>query len=146
MEYTTNSPEETEALGASMGARLKAGTVVAFTGDLGAGKTAFTRGLARGLGITERITSPTFTIVNEYEGGRLSLFHFDMYRLSSEEDLFDIGWEDYLDRGGLCVVEWSERVSGALGSPVTVTIEKIPGSDQQRKITIEGVPHGNLSL
>ena len=76
----------------------------------------------------------------------MPLFHFDMYRLSSEEDLFGIGWEDYLDRGGLCVVEWSERVSGALGSPVTVTIEKIPGSDQQRKITIEGVPHGNLSL
>lgn len=146
MTYVTNSPAETEALGQRLAETLQPGDVIAYTGDLGAGKTAFTRGLARGLGITERITSPTFTIVNEYLGGRLPLFHFDMYRLSSEEDLFDIGWEDYLDRGGLCVVEWSERVSGALGSPVTVTIEKIPGSDQQRKITIEGVPHGNLSL
>lgn len=146
MTYVTNSPAETEALGQRLAETLQPGDVIAYTGDLGAGKTAFTRGLARGLGITERITSPTFTIVNEYLGGRLPLFHFDMYRLSSEEDLFDIGWEDYLDRGGLCVVEWSERVFGALGSPVTVTIEKIPGSDQQRKITIEGVPHGNLSL
>lgn len=146
MTYVTNSPAETEALGQRLAETLQPGDVIAYTGDLGAGKTAFTRGLARGLGITERITSPTFTIVNEYQGGRLPLFHFDMYRLSSEEDLFDIGWEDYLDRGGLCVVEWSERVFGALGSPVTVTIEKIPGSDQQRKITIEGVPHGNLSL
>ena len=116
MEFWTQSPEETEALGAALASSLRPGQVVAFRGPLGAGKTAFT------------------------------LFHFDMYRLSSEEDLFDIGWEDYLDRGGLCVVEWSERVFGALGSPVTVTIEKIPGSDQQRKITIEGVPHGNLSL
>ena len=146
MERYSASEQDTEALGRALVQRLQPGAVVAFTGDLGAGKTAFVRGMAQGLGIPQRVTSPTFTIVNEYEGGRLPLFHFDMYRLSSEEDLFDIGWEDYLDRGGLCVVEWSERVSGALGSPVTVTIEKIPGSDQQRKITIEGVPHGNLSL
>ena len=81
MRYVTNSEEETEALGARLAAVLTPGTVVAFTGDLGAGKTAFTRGLARGLGVTDRVTSPTFTIVNEYEGGRLPLFHFDMYRL-----------------------------------------------------------------
>lgn len=146
MEYITHSPAETEELGCRLGRTLRPGAVVAYFGGLGMGKTAFTRGLARGLGVTGPVTSPTYTIVNEYTGGRMPLFHFDMYRLSSEEDLFDIGWEDYLDRGGLCVVEWSERVSGALGSPVTVTIEKIPGSDQQRKITIEGVPHGNLSL
>lgn len=146
MEYITHSPAETEELGCRLGRTLGPGAVVAYFGGLGMGKTAFTRGLARGLGVTGPVTSPTYTIVNEYTGGRMPLFHFDMYRLSSEEDLFDIGWEDYLDRGGLCVVEWSERVSGALGSPVTVTIEKIPGSDQQRKITIEGVPHGNLSL
>ena len=83
MEYISNSPAETEALGEALAARLTAGTVVAFTGDLGAGKTAFTRGLARGLGVPDRVTSPTFTIVNEYEGGRLPLFHFDMYRLGS---------------------------------------------------------------
>ena len=146
MEFHSHNEAETEAIGARLAAVLNPGAVVAYLGDLGMGKTAFTRGLAAGLGYKGRVTSPTFAIVNEYEGGRLPLFHFDMYRLSSEEDLFDIGWEDYLDRGGLCVVEWSERVSGALGSPVTVTIEKIPGSDQQRKITIEGVPHGNLSL
>lgn len=128
MEFWTQSPEETEALGAALASSLRPGQVVAFRGPLGAGKTAFTRGLARGLGVTGPVTSPTYTIVNEYTGGRMPLFHFDMYRLSSEEDLFDIGWEDYLDRGGLCVVEWSERVFGALGSPVTVTIEKIPGS------------------
>lgn len=145
MEYLSHSPEETERIGETLGKTLRPGSVVAYRGGLGMGKTAFTRGLARGLGCAGRVTSPTFTIVNEYSG-TVPLFHFDMYRLSSEEDLFDIGWEDYLDRGGLCVVEWSERVSGALGSPVTVTIEKIPGSDQQRKITIEGVPHGNLSL
>ena len=87
---------------------------MAFTGDLGAGKTAFTRGIARGLGIGDRVTSPTFAIVNEYEGGRLPLFHFDMYRLTSSDELFDIGWEDYLARGGVCAVEWSENVADAL--------------------------------
>ena len=114
MEQVTNSPAETEALGAALAEELKPGAVVAFTGDLGAGKTAFVRGLARGLGIAERVTSPTFTIVNEYEGGRLPLFHFDMYRLDSADELFDIGWEDYLARGGVCAVEWSENVSDAL--------------------------------
>ena len=100
MEFWTQSPEETEALGAALASSLRPGQVVAFRGPLGAGKTAFTRGLARGLGVTGPVTSPTYTIVNEYTGGRMPLFHFDMYRLSSEEDLFDIGWEDYLDRGG----------------------------------------------
>ena len=101
MEFITNSENETEELGSRLAEKLEPGTVIAFTGDLGAGKTAFTRGLARGLGITERVTSPTFTIVNEYEGGRLPLFHFDMYRLGSSDELFDIGWEDYLTRGGV---------------------------------------------
>ena len=114
MTFTTHSAAETEALGERLAARLTGGEVIAYTGDLGAGKTAFTRGLARGLGITDRVTSPTFTIVNEYEGGRLPLFHFDMYRLSSSDELYDIGWEDYLARGGVCAVEWSEIVSDAL--------------------------------
>ena len=92
MTYVTNSPAETEALGQRLAETLQPGDVIAYTGDLGAGKTAFTRGLARGLGITERITSPTFTIVNEYLGGRLPLFHFDMYRLGSSEELYEIGW------------------------------------------------------
>ena len=139
MEITTNSPAETEAAGAALAARLNPGSVIAFTGDLGAGKTAFTRGLARGLGVEERVTSPTFTIVNEYEGGRLPLFHFDMYRLGSADELFHIGWEDYLARNGVCAVEWSENVEEALdGDTIRVDISR--GQDENtRIITIEGV-------
>ncbi len=136
MEYITHSPEETEAVGRALGRILPAGTVLAYRGDLGAGKTAFTRGLAQGLGATDTVTSPTYTIVNEYLSGRLPLFHFDMYRLSCADDLFDIGWEDYLAREGICAVEWSENVLDALDNPVWICIEKI-GPDC-RKITIEG--------
>ena len=136
MEYITNSPEETEALGERLAQTLTPGTVLAYRGDLGAGKTAFTRGLARGLGYKEPVTSPTYTIVNEYLGGRLPLFHFDMYRLSSEEDLWDIGWEDYLERGGVCAVEWSENVAAALTGAMLVSIEKT--GESARKITVTG--------
>lgn len=140
MEYITNSPEETEELGRRLAAVLTPGSVVAYTGDLGAGKTAFTRGLARGLGIEGGVTSPTFTIVNEYEGGRMPLFHFDMYRLGGEEELFDIGWDDYLARGGVCAVEWSENVAGALeGDAVRVDIRR-GAHDQQRIISLENAP------
>ena len=145
MQYITNSPAETEAVGAALGAIIPAGTVLAYRGDLGAGKTAFTRGLARGLGYTEPVTSPTYTIVNEYLGGRLPLFHFDMYRLRSSDDLWDIGWEDYLDRNGVCAVEWSENVEDALENAVSVTIEKT--GEESRRITIEGgVSVADLSL
>ena len=144
MTYITHSPEETENLGEALGRRLPAGTVLAYRGELGAGKTAFTRGLARGLGFTEPVTSPTYTIVNEYLGGRLPLFHFDMYRLRSSDDLWDIGWEDYLDRGGVCAVEWSENVADALEDAVTVTIRKL--SDTAREITLEGSHYDDLSL
>ena len=145
MEFITNSPEETEALGAALGKRLPAGTVIAYRGDLGAGKTAFTRGLARGLGCTDTVTSPTYTIVNEYLGGRLPLFHFDMYRLRSADDLWDIGWEDYLDRNGICAVEWSENVADAMENAVTVNLEKL--GENTRRITIEGGEHlADLSL
>ena len=136
MEFITHSPEQTEEIGAALGKILKAGTILAYEGDLGAGKTAFTRGLARGLGAKDMVTSPTYTIVNEYLSGRLPLFHFDMYRLASAEDLWDIGWEDYLDRNGVCAVEWSENVTGALEMPVYVTIEKL--GESARQITIEG--------
>lgn len=139
MEWITNCEQETEQLGERVGRVLKAGTVIAYTGDLGAGKTAFTRGLARGLEIPERVTSPTFNIVNEYEGGRLPLFHFDMYRLGSSDELFDIGWEDYLARGGVCAVEWSENVEDALEEdPVRIDIRR-GENDSQRCICIEGV-------
>lgn len=137
MKYHTYSEMETEKVGEKLAHILSPGTVIAFTGDLGAGKTAFTRGLARGLGIPGRVTSPTFTIVNEYEGGRLPLFHFDMYRLSSSEELFDIGWEDYLRRGGVCAVEWSERVHDALEGAITVNISRGDG-EYDRIITITG--------
>ncbi len=136
MEFFTNSPQETEEIGAALGKILPPGTVLAYLGDLGAGKTAFTRGLARGLGCTEPVTSPTYTIVNEYISGRLPLFHFDMYRLGSSEDLFDIGWEDYLDRKGVCAVEWSENVADAMTGAIRIRLEKT--GETSRKITIEG--------
>ncbi len=138
MTVITKSPEQTELLGKKLAAFLRPGDVIAYYGDLGAGKTAFTRGLAAGLGIREAVTSPTYTIVNEYLSGRMPLFHFDMYRLSSSEELFDIGWEDYLARGGVCAVEWSENVEDALTGAISITIEKDPAQLDWRKITIEG--------
>ena len=144
MEYITNSPAQTEAVGAALAQILKPGTVIAYRGDLGAGKTAFTRGLARGLGVKESVTSPTYTIVNEYLGGKMPLFHFDMYRLRSADELFDIGWDDYLDRGGVCAVEWSENVEDALEDPIIVNIEKL--GEDSRRITITGGNTSDLSL
>ena len=139
MEFVTHSREETQALGARLADALDAGRVVAFTGDLGAGKTAFVSGMARALGVEERVTSPTFTIVNEYEGGRLPLFHFDMYRLGGADELFHIGWEDYLARNGVCAVEWSENVAEAI-EPDAVRVSILRGEgDNDRIITIEGV-------
>ena len=136
MEFITKSPAQTECVGEALAKHLSAGAVIAYRGDLGAGKTAFTRGLARGLGITESVTSPTYTIVNEYLGGRLPLFHFDMYRLGGEDELFDIGWEDYLERGGVCAVEWSENVPEAMENAISVTIFRL--DEDTRKIVIEG--------
>ena len=138
MEYLSHSAEETEAIGEELGHKLSGGSVVAYRGGLGMGKTAFTRGLARGLGCRGRVTSPTFTIVNEYSG-KTPLFHFDMYRLEDEEALFDIGWEDYLERGGVCAVEWSENIASALPEDsVTVTITRHETEDDWRYITVEG--------
>ena len=134
--FFTKSEAETERLGEKLAAALPGGSVVAMYGGLGAGKTAFVRGMARGMGLSCRVSSPTFTIVNEYLGER-ELIHFDMYRLSGADELFDIGWEDYLARGAVCAVEWSENVDGAFfGDEVRVTIEKL--SDTERRITIEG--------
>lgn len=139
MEWITHSPAETEDLGARLAEALDAGRVVAFTGDLGAGKTAFVSGMARALGVEDRVTSPTFTVVNEYEGGRLPLFHFDMYRLGDADELFHIGWEDYLARGGICAVEWSENVAEAI-EPDAVRVSIVRGDgDSDRMITIKGV-------
>ena len=136
MVYITNSEIETEALGERFARKISDGSVVAFYGELGSGKTAFVRGMARGMGIDAQVTSPTFTIVNEYIGPR-SLFHFDMYRLGSADELYDVGWEDYLGRNGVCAVEWSENVSDAFeGGEYIVTFRKT--GTESREITIEG--------
>ena len=136
MVYITNSEQETEALGAKFGAEIPDGSVVAFYGELGSGKTAFIRGMAQGMGIEAMVNSPTFTIVNEYTGKR-SLFHFDMYRLGSADELFDIGWEDYLARNGVCAVEWSENVADAFeGDEYVISFRKT--SPTGREITMEG--------
>ena len=147
MQIQTHSPEETEAVGRKLAAQLRPGDVLAYYGDLGAGKTAFTRGLAAGLGVTEPVTSPTYTIVNEYLSGHLPLFHFDMYRLGSADELFEIGWEDYLARGGICAVEWSENVEEALDGALRITITKDSADETVRTITIEGgARFANLGL
>ena len=138
MQITTHSADETQALGQRLAKRLLPGDVIAYFGDLGAGKTALTRGIAQGLGVTDLVTSTTYTIVNEYLTGRIPLFHFDMYRLGSSDELFDIGWEDYLARGGVCAVEWSENVEDALRDAIHITIEKDPLEPDTRRITIEG--------
>lgn len=133
--YFSKSEKDTEQIGRDFAKDLPGGTVVAMYGDLGAGKTAFVRGMAKGMGLDCRVSSPTFTIVNEYLGKR-ELIHFDMYRLSDADELFDIGWEDYLSRGAVCAVEWSENVQDAFfGDETLVRIEKL--SDTERKITIE---------
>ena len=136
MTIITNTEEETINEGKKLGCKLKPGDVVALYGELGAGKTAFTRGLAAGLGISVCVSSPTFTIVNEYPGD-IPLFHFDMYRLESENELFDIGWDDYQLRGGVCAVEWSEKVPGAFfpGS-IAVKIENLGGDSRRLYIGI----------
>ena len=137
MQFLSHSTQETEAIGEELAQKLRGGDVLAFTGSLGMGKTAFTRGLARGLGCRGRVTSPTFTIVNEYEG-RMPLFHFDMYRLGSSDELFDIGWDDYLARNGVCAVEWSEQAAGALPEDaILVDIARGEG-ENDRIITITG--------
>lgn len=125
---------ETETVGEAFAKELKAGDCVAMRGDLGAGKTAFCRGLARGLGYSGRVTSPTYALVNEYEGD-LTLFHFDLYRLSCADELYDLGLEEYLDRGGVCVMEWSERVEGEVPFTHTVTVKTVDAAT--REITIE---------
>ena len=138
MQFISHSVLDTEAFGERLAGRLRPGDTIAYTGSLGMGKTALTRGLARGLGCRGRVTSPTFTIVNEYDGA-LPLFHFDMYRLASSDELYDIGWDDYLARGGVCAVEWSERVADALPDGV-VTVDISRGeSDDTRIITVTGL-------
>lgn len=137
MIIKTENERETTIAGAELAKKLSRGAVVAMYGDLGAGKTAFVRGMADGLGLSARVSSPTFTIVNEYLGD-VPLFHFDMYRLASSEELFEIGWEDYLERGGICAVEWSENVEDAFPQD-TVKVVITKTGDSSRSIEITGI-------
>ena len=128
------SETDTVRAGIELASRLKPGDIVAMYGELGSGKTALVRGIAAGLGLSCRVFSPTFTIVNEYIGP-LPLFHFDMYRLGSSDELFEIGWEDYLARGGICAVEWSENVEDAF-PPETIRVRFSKTGDESREIRI----------
>lgn len=136
MKRTTDSPEETRAVAVCLARSLRAGDVIALTGPMGAGKTAFCGGLAQGLGIAGPVTSPTYTIVNEYQG-RLPLFHFDLYRLGGEEELYDLGWEDYLARGGVCVLEWPE-VAPEVMEEANIHVSIRPLGENRREITVTG--------
>jgi len=144
MTIITDNEAQTIDEGKKLGKTLTPGSVVALYGGLGAGKTAFTRGLASGLGIEAGISSPTFTIVNEYDGP-IPLFHFDMYRLESEDDLFGIGWYDYLGRDGVCAVEWSEKAHGAL-PPGTITVQLTNLGNDKRKLEILKMEDGKWKM
>ena len=136
-EFVTHSPAETQALGERLAAQLAGGEVIAFTGGMGAGKTAFTRGLAIGLGAGDVASSPTFALVNEYQG-RLVLDHFDMYRIETWEDLESTGFFDYLESDRVLAIEWSENIEGALPEK-RIAVDMQPGQgEDQRRITIDG--------
>jgi len=139
MIYETTGTEMTQTLGISMGKKAKAGEVYCLRGDLGVGKTAFSKGFAKGLGITETVTSPTFTIINEYDEGRLPLYHFDVYRISSLEEMDDTGCEEYFYGQGVCLVEWAEMVAELIPSDACwITIEKdLEKGTEYRKISVE---------
>ena len=140
MEDLSHSVEVTDAIGGQRGRRLSAGSVVAYRGGLGMGKTASTRGLARGLGCHGRITSPTFTIVNEYRRGTVPVFHFDFYRLEDEDGLDSVGFEEYL-KSGICICEWCEKIDTVRPSDaITVTIEKT--GEDSRRITVQSPSKG----
>ena len=119
----TNSAAETRALGERLAKQLKAGDVILLEGELGAGKSELARGVAKGLGVQETVTSPSFTILNVYESGRLPLYHFDVYRVSDEDELFEIGLEDYFHKGGVCLVEWADLIEDLLpADAITITL------------------------
>ncbi len=140
MKYISHTTEETEEFAANLAKNFCGGEIITLDGDLGAGKTAFVRGIARGLGIKDRVSSPTFTIVNEYRNGRIPVFHFDVYRISSSDEMYDIGWEDYISQNAVVIIEWSVNISDILDMEhITVTISKdLSVSEQYREIVVEG--------
>ena len=134
-KYVSKSPQNTEQIAAEIATTLSGGEVIAFRGDLGAGKTCFTRGLALGLGFNGEVNSPTFALINEYNGGRLPIYHFDMYRICEWEELYSSGFFDYLEAGGVIVAEWSENIENALPqNTIYIEIEKL--SENEREITV----------
>ena len=133
--YISNSPQETEKIAQEFAKELTGGEVIAFIGNLGMGKTCFTRGLAKGLGFKGEVTSPTFALVNEYRGGRLDVFHFDMYRVGSWDDLYSTGYFEYLDEGGVVVIEWSENIASALDNQTIYINIEVTG-ESSRRITV----------
>ena len=144
VEYTSNSPEDTARIAAEIATQLRAGDIILYEGDMGAGKTTFTKGLAAALGITDPVTSPTFALVNEYTEGRLPLFHIDLSRIDSYDDLYAIGFLDYLDRGGIIAAEWSENIEGleqelsgdSARAILKIRIEK--SGESERRIKVSG--------
>lgn len=138
--YESNSYEDTQKIASEIADTLNGGEFIAMYGDLGAGKTAFVQGLAKALGITSHITSPTFTIVNEYEG-RLPLYHFDVYRISDPDEMYEIGYEEYVDGDGVCVVEWAELIEDLFPNnyfKITILKDEEKGFDY-RKIIFEEI-------
>lgn len=135
--YKTNSEKETYALGRRFAESLKPGDAVSLEGDLGTGKTAFAKGVAAGLGVRDSVVSPTFTLVNSYEGA-ITLHHFDVYRIDDPDELLEIGWEEYLDPGAVCLVEWGDRIPGLMPpATIRVLVARTPGDADERQITIE---------
>lgn len=141
IQTLSHSVEETEAFAQQLAPSLHSGDVLAYRGPMGAGKTAFTRGLARGLGLEDPVSSPTFALVHQYGSGAKALYHFDMYRVESFDDLYSTGFFDYLDFGGILAIEWSEHIENALPpETITVTISKVAEHDDWREICVEGGP------
>lgn len=137
--YHSNSTEETEKIAAEFAKELKSGDVIAYKGPMGAGKTAFTRGLAKGLGLEDHVSSPTFALVHQYGSGKNTLYHFDMYRVESFDDLYSTGFFDYLDYGGILAIEWSENIENVLPqNTIYVTLNKVEDDVDKREIIIEG--------
>ena len=138
LNFISSSPEDTLSIAQKLSEKLSGGEIIAFKGGLGMGKTCFVKGLALGLGYKGEVTSPTFAIVNEYIGGRLDLFHFDMYRITGWDDLYSTGFFEYINRGGVLAVEWSENIEGALQDESIITVDISFISDIERKITVSG--------
>jgi tRNA threonylcarbamoyladenosine biosynthesis protein TsaE len=142
-EFIISSVDDTLKLGKELGLRVKAGDIICLNGDLGAGKTHFSKGIALGLGVEDHITSPTFTIVNEYEGGRLKLYHFDVYRVNDPDEIYAIGFDEYIFDNGVSIIEWSNYIEELIPEEyLSINILKLPDEGENfRKIVI--IPHGS---